>query len=61
MHSLAEKLIEDFIYSLESENNLNMTDYSDVALQQNELNQSMIVLIMFRYQDDQERIMVTTQ
>ena len=37
VHSLAEKLIEDFIYSLQSENNLNMTDYSDVALQQNEL------------------------
>ena len=37
VHSLAEKLIEDFIISLQSENNLNMTDYSDVALQQNEL------------------------
>ena len=37
VHSLAEKLIGDFIISLQSENNLNMTDYSDVALQQNEL------------------------
>ncbi len=37
VHSLAEKLIEDFIMSLQSENNLNVTDYSDVALQQNEL------------------------
>ena len=37
VHSLAEKLIEDLIISLQSENNLNMTDYSDVALQQNEL------------------------
>lgn len=37
VHSLAEKLIEDFIISLQSEKNLNMTDYSDVALQQNEL------------------------
>ena len=37
VHSLAEKLIEDFIISLKSENNLNITDYSDVALQQNEL------------------------
>ena len=37
VHSLAEKLIEDLIVSLQSENNLNMTDYSDVALQQNEL------------------------
>ena len=37
VHSLAEKLIEDFINSLQSENNLNMTNYSDVALQQNEL------------------------
>ena len=37
VHSLADKLIEDFKISLQSENNLNMTDYSDVALQQNEL------------------------
>ena len=37
VHSLAEKLIKDLIISLQSENNLNMTDYSDVALQQNEL------------------------
>jgi len=37
VHSLAEKLIEDFIISLRSQGNLNMTDYTNVVLKQNEL------------------------
>ncbi len=37
VHSLSEKLIEDYIASLMSESNLKMTDYSNVVLQQNKL------------------------
>ena len=36
-HSLSENLVESFMTSLRSENNLNITDYSDVSLNSSDL------------------------